>query len=470
LIFAIFLRYFKEDKMTSQTFKKLLFVSISVIAISCNSTKDVVEANTTDLALENTLKGSSGGIGKAFYEMPSSDNYLKIPQDPLNSLNASKVELGKLLFHETGLAQNPKESIGMNTYSCASCHHAKAGFQACMPQGIGEGGTGFGVNGESRKQNTKYLTKDIDTQPIRTPSAMNMAYQTNILWNGQFGGTHLNIGTESSWTAGTPKAVNKMGFEGIETQAIAGRDVHRLVIDKIFMSNFSKYKELYLKSYDLASFNNPNELKKNGALAIAAYERTLLSNQAPFQMWLKGSNGAMTEDEKQGALLFFGKANCVKCHNGPALANMEFHALGMNDLTTGSYGGKEVVNVNETNPEHKGRGGFTNKEADMFKFKVPQLYNLKDSPFYGHGASFTSIKAILDYKNDGLKENGKVPSDKLSPDFKPLGLSTLEIEQLTLFIKDALYDPNLERYTPQSLPSGLAFPNNDNQTRIDLGF
>lgn len=456
--------------------KKLYVYTLFIISTagltSCNEKDDLfsIEANETDIALEDALLASSGNVGKAFYRMPDSDEFSKIPQDPKNPITAAKVELGKFLFHETGIGQNPTMNAGMNTYSCASCHHAKAGFQACMPQGIGEGGIGFGQIGESRVKNPAYPEKNLDTQPIRSPSAMNMAYQTNVLWNGQFGGTHLNVGTEASWTEGTPKATNSMGFEGVETQAIAGRDVHRLMIDKIFMSNVGNYRQMYTAAFDEESFENPLELKTNGALAIAAYERILLSNQSPFQLWLQGDYSAMLEEEKQGALLFFGKAKCATCHNGPSLANMDFHAIGMKDLAKGNYGNLEVYNVDETNVEHKGRGGFTNKPEDLYKFKVPQLYNLKDSPFYGHGASFTSIREVIEYKNQAIPENSKIANDQLDSEFKALNLTSDEIDLITLFIKNALYDPNLERYVPSRLPSGLGFPNNDMQTRIDLGF
>ncbi|WP_304234277.1 cytochrome-c peroxidase [Jiulongibacter sediminis] len=457
--------------MKARNLTKLLAISSIAFLSGCSTPDPIVEANNLDLELEQQLTQSSGGIGKEYYRLPESNDFNNIPQDPKNPLSTEKVELGKFLYHETGLAQNPKNQAGMNTYSCASCHHSKAGFQAGMPQGMGEGGSGFGVHGESRHVSELYDMKDVDVQPIRTPSAMNIAYQTNVLWNGQFGGTHLNIGTEASWKDnGHPTGTNRLGFEGIETQAIAGRDVHRLVIDKIFMTNYSTYKDLYQKAFDPASLNDPVKLKNNGALAIAAYERTLLSNQAPFQMWLRGNYGAMTDDEKEGAKLFFGKGQCSTCHNGPSLANMEFHALGMTDLTTGSYGNNEVINVTDANPEHKGRGGFTGRDEDMYKFKVPQLYNLKDSPFYGHGASFTSVKEVIQYKNAAVAQNSNVPVDKLSSQFKPLGLSEVEIDQLTEFIDHALRDPNLDRYVPEQLPTGLAFPNNDNQSIIDLGF
>lgn len=80
----------------------------------------------------------SGG----FYRLPDSDRLRRIPQDPKNPLTEEKVRLGKLLFHETALAVGNLQENTQETYSCASCHFAQAGFQANLPQGIAEGGTG----------------------------------------------------------------------------------------------------------------------------------------------------------------------------------------------------------------------------------------------------------------------------------------------------------------------------------------
>jgi cytochrome c peroxidase len=452
--------------------KKLYFVSIltAYLLSSCNLKDDEPVFNSLDKELEDKLTASSGGKGKDYYIMPEANDYAKIPQDPKNPITSAKVDLGRFLFHETGLGQNPTKNLGLQTYSCASCHHVKAGFQACVPQGIGEGGSGFGVQGEQRVILAGYTAKEIDVQPIRTPSALNIAYQTNILWNGQFGGTHLNVGTQANWTKGTPKETNNLGFAGVETQAIAGRDVHRLVLDRIFMSKFSTYQSIYERAYGKDSYLDDKELRLNGALAIAAYERTLLANQAPFQQWLKGNYNALTDTEKKGAVVFFGKGECATCHNGPSLANMEFHAIGMKDLKNGKMGNNIVSNVSDSNAEHKGRAGFTGKDEDMYKFKVPQLYNLKSSPFYGHGASFSSIENVIRYKNGGKAENTNVPQTRLSDKFKPLNLTESDIVALEVFIRNGLHDANLQRYVPKKLPSGLAFPNNDPKSRIDLGF
>jgi cytochrome c peroxidase len=106
----------------------------------------------------------------------------------------------------------------------------------------------------------------------------------------------------------------------------------------------------------------------------------------------------------------------------------------------------------------------------MFKFKVPQLYNLKDSPFYGHGGSFTSVREVIEYKNNGQPSNVEViGSSQLASQFGPLGLTEEEVNQLTAFVENALHDPNLHRYEPRSLPSGMCFPNGDSLSMKDLG-
>ncbi|MEW4923556.1 cytochrome c peroxidase [Algibacter sp. 2305UL17-15] len=426
---------------------------------SCATDHDDYAAIPSQSILERQIEDLFGS--KASLLLPASNNFTDIPSDAKNSITAAKVALGKLLFHETMLGKNPNNEEGMNTYSCASCHHAAAGFQSGVQQGIGEGGIGFGVHGEGRIKSSNYLETDLDVQPIKSPSVLNVAYQEVMLWNGQFGALGANLGTEANWTVGTPKEANTFGFEGVETQAIAGLDVHRLLIDKDFIVN-SSYKTLF----DAAFPNDAEDsryTKMNAALAIAAYERTVLSNEAPFQKWLKGDALAMSEDETKGALLFFGKGQCYTCHSGPGLNGMEFHALGMNDLA-----GENIMTVVDEATK-KGRGGFTGNPDDDYKFKTPQLYNLTDAGFYGHGASFKSIRDIISYKNKAIQENSEVPSNKLSESFIPLNLSEEEVDLLTMFVENSLYDANLKRYQPESLPSGNCFPNADSQSSIDMG-
>jgi len=417
-----------------------------------------------DLELQNALREAGDGNGLDYFKFPESNNFNSIPQDPKNSITENKVKLGKMLFHEAGLGVNPKLNLGKNTYSCASCHFASAGFQAGRQQGIGEGGIGFGINGEARTMGALYDEKNIDVQPIRSPTAMNAAYQELMLWNGQFGGTEMNDGTQWNWTEGTPKAKNNLGFEGIETQAIAGLEVHRMAVTPELVDELG-YKELFDDVFgDLPVGERYTTL--NAGLAIAAFERTILSNEAPFQKWLNGDRNAMSSSELEGAVLFFTKAKCVDCHTGPALNKMSFEAIGMKDLFQCE---ETTIATSSDKIENKGRGGFTGNVEEEYQFKVPQLYNLKSSPFYGHGATFNSIKDVIVYKNNAIAENDNVPPHQLSEHFNPLDLTNDEINKLTLFISKSLHDPNLDRYQPDWVESGLCIPVSDALSSVQLG-
>lgn len=437
-----------------------LFSFLCVIFLLTACSKD---NNNLDLQLQNLLLSTSKEEGLAYFQFPDSDDLAIIPQDAKNLLTKEKVALGKLLFHETGIAIRSKRSEGLQSYSCASCHHVKAGFQAGCIQGIGEGGSSFGIRGESRTKHSDYLEEEMDIQAIRTPTTLNVAYQKNLLWNGQFGATGLNEGTENQWTENTPKEVNHLGYEGVETQAIAGLEVHRMAIKNSIAEMSETYQNLFETAFSEVSASDRFSNETAG-LAIAAYERTLLANEAPFQKWLRGNSNALTDAQKRGAIVFFGKAACNSCHTGPALNSMAFYALGMEDLQ-----GVNVYGEIPKEADKQGRGGFTQRPEDNYKFKVPQLYNLKDSPFYGHGGTFKSIEEVVRYKNEANPTQTTVPTVQLADNFVPLHLTEQEILNISDFIEHGLYDPNLQRYVPDNLPSGNCFPNNDEASKWDLG-
>lgn len=417
------------------------------------------EAAEIDVRLEEALLAASEASDLSYYLLPESDDFRSIPQDPANPLTPAKVELGRLLFHDSGLAVDPRRPEQRGTWSCASCHHARAGFQAGVRQGIGEGGVGFGVHGEARLAATDFADEELDVQPIRSPSIMNSAYQEAQLWNGQFGATGVNADTRHRWTPGSPKEVNYLGFEGVETQSIAGLGVHRMgSLSTSILATDPVYRALWDEVFPGVT---PNPIQ--AGLAIAAYERTVLSNRAPFQRWLRGERKAMKIEEKEGALLFFGKAKCDACHSGPAMNSMTFHALGMADLA-----GPEVRFDPRDLPKPRGRGLFTLAPEDDYCFKTPQLYNLEDAVFLGHGASFSSVRAVIEYKNRAIPEVA-LPADLLSPLFVPLGLTEDEVDALTAFVAGALRDPDLLRYEPSRVPSGSCIPMNDPVSRRDLG-
>lgn len=420
-----------------------------------------------DLLLTQSLDANSKTNSYQGYIMPASNDYTSLPnQDPKNPVTKAKVDLGQLLFFETGLGLEPKYPVSKEAYSCSSCHVPSRGFTAGRFQGIADGALGFGVSGEGRRKNPLYTGAEVDAQGARPLAVINTTYITNALWAGSFGSFNVNEGTESVWHQDTLIEINFKGLMGLEANNARALVVHRQVINKNVTDSLG-----YTPMFDAAFPEFPESeryTRLTGAFAIAAYFRTILTNEAPFQNWLKGDLAAMTDQQKRGALLFFGKAGCVSCHNSPSL-NSEphlFFALGVkNQFQTAN----SVFRTDSHDRRNLGRGGFTYRKEDMNKFKVPQLYNLKDFGFYFHGSSKTSVREVVEYFNDGIPENQDIPITQITPLFTPLHLTQDEMNDLVEFLENGLYDPNLTRYAPEHILSGNCFPNNDPISQFDMG-
>lgn len=449
----------------------LAFIVMSTTIASCSDKNDtVVDTEIAPSALQGELRNildiEGGALGIDSFLLPNSDHLSAIPQDPDNPLTPEKVALGQLLFHDTAFAQNGLSPDETGSWSCATCHHAAAGFKSGIPQGIAEGGIGFGERGSERiladgfDPNAEEGGQNSpDLQPLASPTILNSAYQDVMLWNGQFGNSaagSVNSGLPSSilTTPDTPKAENSRQLSGLETQAIAGIGVHRLKMspDTALQTN-PDYREFFEEAFSTDS----GDILGDAGKSIAAFERTVLSNQAPFQLWLRGDNSALSSGEVKGALLFFGKAGCADCHRGPALSSEAgasqdemFFSVGFDDFDQTD---ERIHLVDEPAPQ-LGRADFTGRDEDKFKFKVPQLYNLADTNVFGHGSSFSSVEDVLDYKNSGLVQN-MASVETLDSRVVPLNLDEKELGYLARFLNESLYDPDLLRYQPQSVPSGF---------------
>ena len=388
----------------------------------------------------------------------------EIPQDEeRNPLTPEKVALGNMLYFETGLATKAKKESGMGTYSCSTCHVAEAGFKSGLYQGIADGGIGYGVFGENRIRNSAdYTERDLDVQSARPLTMVNVTYVEATMWNGSFGPGGVNEGTEANWNEADGTINNFLGFKGIEAQNMEGVHIHRLDCDEQLLEQLG-YKEMFDQVFSEIPVPERYTIE-TASLAMSAYIRTILSNQAPFQKWLKGDSYAMSYSEIKGGILFFGKAQCYQCHYEPNLGSSEFHALGVKDMyQRGSF------NAFPTDGRNLGRGGFTKNPEDNFKFKVPGIYNVAETKFYFHGGSANSLTDLIEYKNLAKSENPNVSQDLISSKFKPLALTDEEKEQLLDFISIGLRDPELTRYKPDNILSGNCFPNNDVISQMDLG-
>ncbi len=433
--------------------------SLAMIVFGCSSDK---LTDPLDVDLSAAVKRAAPDGTLEHFILPSATDYTSIPTDPNNTLSDLKIELGRMLFFETGLALEPLYDESLKSYSCSTCHIPEAGFMPGRAQGIADGGAGFGVNGEGRTKLFFYGNDEPDVQGARALSVMNVAYTPNTTWSGQFGGNDNNVGTEEVWEGFAE--INHLGLMGLESQIIEGFDLHRMVVNETVLDTLG-YKPYFDAIY--GSFPKSERYTKiTASFAISAYLRTLITDKAPFQEWLRGNTYAMANEEKEGALLFFGKAGCFKCHNGKPLNNPDqFLAIGVKDL----YENGAAINTGVDDLRNLGRGGFTKRAEDNYKFKVPQLYNLKGSGFYFHGSSKQSLREVVEYFNEGVKENAQVPSSQIAPQFQPLGLTEEEIDKLLLFLEHSLYDHDFQKYVPEEVLSGNCFPNNDEISRADLG-
>jgi cytochrome c peroxidase len=442
---------------------KHIFYFLS-IALFLSCTKDKMPSSLElDNQLRQNIRAASPDGSIEYYILPNETDLANIPQDPKNPLTPAKVALGNMLYFETGLATEAKKPSGIGTYSCSTCHVAEAGFKPGLYQGVADGGIGYGVFGENRIRNSAdYTEADLDVQSARPLTMVNVGYVEATMWNGSFGPGGVNEGTEDQWVAADGTINNFLGFKGIEAQNMEGVHTHRMQCDEESLANLG-YKEIFDEVFSDIPVPKRYTIE-TASLAMSAYIRTILANRAPFQKWLKGDAYAMNYSEIKGGILFFGKAQCYQCHYEPNLGSTEFHALGVKDMfQRGSF------NAFPTDPRNLGRGGFTKKVEDNYKFKVPGIYNAAETKFYFHGASANSLRDLVEYKNKALTENPNVSQDLISSKFKPLALTGEEKEQLLDFITFSLNDPDLIRYKPDNILSGNCFPNNDAISQMDLG-
>lgn len=385
--------------------------------------------------------------------LPESDDFSAIPQDPRNPLTGDKVALGRLLFHDAALSQSALHPQNAGTYSCATCHHAAAGFEAGAARSIGEGGMGWGTRGEARRPDPATPPPIVDSPGLKSQSILNKAYQRLLMYSGAAGTGGDNEGLDDRWGMHPDAAANHLGYLGMESQAIGALGKHRLfkpeAASELIRSN-TEYRTLWESVW-----SDDSVTAERVGLSLAAYERTVMANRSPFQQWLKGDSDAMTLAEKRGALVFFSDASeCTACHTGPALTSMAFYALGMPDMPGA--------------PPDPGRAGLTGLEEDQFTYKVPQLYNLTDAGFMGHGSSFRTIREVVDYYVEG-EAAVNLPPERFPNQFRPLQLTQEEVSDLIAFLESALRDPDLARYEPDAVPSGACIPANDPLARQQLG-
>ena len=216
--------------------------------------------------------------------------------------------------------------------------------------------------------------------------------------------------------------------------------------------------------------------------AIAEFEFTLTFANAPIDRFARGERNALTEDEKKGALLFFGAARCSACHGVAGRSNEMFsdfqdHVIGVPQIAP------QVTNNAFDGPganEDFGKEQITGDPNDRYKFRTSPLRNVVLQPAFMHNGAFTSladaVRHHLDVTDSALRytpASQKLAADLLGPTgpadpvlarvdpilATPITLTSEQFDQLIAFVRDGLLDPrakpaSLRRLVPRAVPSG----------------
>jgi cytochrome c peroxidase len=199
------------------------------------------------------------------------------------------------------------------------------------------------------------------------------------------------------------------------------------------------------------------------AEAIAAYERTLLSRDSPFDRFIKGDTSAITDSQKRGWRLFQGKATCVDCHRftlaSPFFTDAQFHNTGVfareqrfdeleqraREINALSI--KSVVQLTHR-PDYSELGRFlvTREPGDIGAYKTPTLRDVELTWPYMHDGSIRTLLDVVKFYNRGGNQNAY-----LDPKIHPLNLTQEEMSDLVEFMR-ALTSDEVLRMVQSSTP------------------
>jgi cytochrome c peroxidase len=157
------------------------------------------------------------------------------------------------------------------------------------------------------------------------------------------------------------------------------------------------------------------------AQALAAYQRTLISNDTPFDRYLKGDRSSLTPGALRGLRLFFGQARCAVCHSGPRLSDEKYHNIGTAD------------------PKDPGRRAVTKNPKDHGAFRTPQLREVGRTAPYMHNGRFRSLEDVIQHYNFGGVTDEA--NDQRDEELRVLYLSEDQVADLVAFLRVGLTSP-----------------------------
>ncbi|MDE2118069.1 MAG: c-type cytochrome [Betaproteobacteria bacterium] len=265
-------------------------------------------------------------------ELPTGLNREDFYLPPDNPINKDKVALGRSLFFDPRLSSD-------NTVSCASCHSPQAAFSDKRQVSLGVG---------------------LQAGDRNAPTIINRAFSRGQFWDGR---------TNSLEEQSKAPLINPREM---------AMPSHELLVKKL--GDIRGYKSWFKRVF--ARDVNIDDLAK----AIAAFERTVVSGNAKYDVFKAGNQQALNQAEKRGLALFEGKARCSQCHSGPNFTDEKYHNIGVGWDAT-------LVDL--------GRYKVTHNEQDIGAFKTPTLREIAGTAPYMHNGAFATLEETVAFYNMG---------------------------------------------------------------------
>ena len=310
-----------------------------------------------------------------------------------NPITDAKAKLGDMIFDEKRVSAD-------NSVACNTCHSPRNGFTTHTE-------TSRGVRDQIGKRNA--------------PSILNAMFYKSMFWDGRA----ATLEEQSTLPILNPIEMGQRDPQDV---------VAKLAAIPEFVEAFQQV------------FGHPVNWEDLGR-AVAAFERTRLSTEAPFDRFLHGDKKAVNASQQRGWALFTGKARCGSCHTydpalplfgdnrfhnaGVAARRQDFNRLAKRAADSAAAGNKAEIDklALETDYSELGRFLVTQKKEDIGAFKTPFLRDVLLTGPYMHDGSLETLWDVVEFFNKGGERN-----PFLDAEMKPLGLTESEVDDLVNFL------------------------------------
>ena len=323
--------------------------------------------------------------------------FISVPVPEQNPQTPEKIELGKKLFFDRRLS-------GDGTMSCVTCHDPERAFT------------------DGLELSLSYPT----TKNWRnSPTLINVAFQKYLFHDGR------------------ARTLEEQALFPMMSAFEMNRNLD-------FVEEVLRSVPEYVEAFQITFKGEVT--RERMAMALAAFERTLISKNSSLDRYLKGDKAALSDDARRGMEIFIGKGRCSECHFGVSLSDDRFHALNVPEnpehrsdpriAATRRFVAKVYHYEDYRNlTEDPGRYLITKDKNDWKAFRTPPLRDIAKTAPYMHNGIFQTLDEVIEFLNKG----GGAGNAAL----RPLGLSAREKSDLKAFLQDALRGEDLSITYPR---------------------